>query len=73
MMNAKKAIPDCDMERTRCVGTEPIMIIHVEIDRNNCPEMTMLRGRVKLVLKRVTVYRSPDDKLEVNIYPSLPK
>ena len=27
----------------------------------------------KLVLKRVTVYRSPDDKLEVNIYPNLPK
>ena len=27
----------------------------------------------KLVLKSVTVYRSPDDKLEVNIYPNLPK
>ena len=27
----------------------------------------------KLVLKRVTVYRSPDDKLEDNIYPNLPK
>ena len=27
----------------------------------------------KLVLKRVTVYRSPDDKLEVNIYPNMPK
>ena len=27
----------------------------------------------KLVMKKATVYRSPDDKLEVNIYPNLPK
>ena len=27
----------------------------------------------KLVLKRVPVYRSPEDKLEVNIYPNLTK
>ena len=27
----------------------------------------------KLVLKRVTVYRSSEDKLEVNIYPNPPK
>ena len=27
----------------------------------------------KLVMKKATVYRSPDDKLEVNIYPILPK
>ena len=27
----------------------------------------------KLVMKKATVYRSPGDKLEVNIYPNLPK
>lgn len=27
----------------------------------------------KLVMKKATVYRSPDDKLTVNIYPNLPK
>ena len=27
----------------------------------------------KLVMKKASVYRSPDDKLTVNIYPNLPK
>ena len=27
----------------------------------------------KLVMKKATVYRLPEDKLEVNIYPNLPK
>ncbi len=28
---------------------EPVIIIHVEIDRSNCPEMTMPDGKVKII------------------------
>ena len=31
------------------MGKEPIMVIHVEIDRSNCPEMTMPDGKVKII------------------------
>lgn len=31
------------------MNLEPIMIVHVEIDRGNCPEMEMPDGRVKII------------------------
>ena len=47
MYNEK--IPIYGIERMRWMSKEPIMIIHVEIDRSNCPEMTMPDGRVKII------------------------
>lgn len=31
------------------MSKEPIMIVHVTIDRSNCPEMNMPDGRVKMI------------------------
>ena len=47
MYNEK--IPIYGIERMRWMSKEPIMIIHVEIDRSNCPEMTMPDGKVKII------------------------
>ena len=47
MYNEK--IPIYGIERMKWMNKEPIMMIHVEIDRSNCPEMTMTDGKVKII------------------------
>lgn len=64
-----RLLPQAPANNT-CSGTQPFGL---RLRDQRSLTMGKKRSPPKLVLKKVTVYRSQDDELSIQLYPNLPK